>query len=302
MSSAINTPDVSSPHNEVEARQVRLASARRSRRAGLIARYVGLVIVFFIMIGPFLWQLSTSLKGAGVDLYSQPPELLPREPSFQAYLDVIDVVPIFTYIGNSLIVVAIVVFGNVIGATLAGYALAKMRFRGKKLAMGIFLIGILVPAEVIIIAKYLLTGSMGLNDSLLGVALPTAVVALNVLLMTNAISGIPDSLEEAAMIDGANAWVRFRRVVLPAIKGTTAVVAIFAFVGAWDEFLWPLIVLSDQQKYTLTVGLNYLQGTFANNPRVVAAGTIIAVVPLILMFFMLQKYFFRGVGEGAVKG
>lgn len=293
------TPVSAELAEEITARQT---AARRSRRGAVIARYVGLVLVFFVMVGPFLWQLSTSLKGPGVDLYSQPPELLPREPSLQAYFDVVDVVPIFTYIANSLIVVAIVVLGNIIGATAAGYALAKMRFRGKKIAMGVFLVGILVPAEVIIIAKYLLAESMGLNDTLLGVALPTAVAALNVLLMRNAIAAIPESLEEAAMIDGANAWVRFRRVVLPSITGTTAVVAIFAFVGAWDEFLWPLIVLSDQSKYTLTVGLNYLQGTFANDPRVVAAGTIIAVVPLIIMFFALQRYFFRGVGEGAIKG
>lgn len=302
MSAVTTGSDAVSTQDRVEAQQIRTASARRSRRVSTIARYVALVFMFFVMVGPFLWQLSTSLKGRGVDLYSQPPELWPREASLQAYFDVVDVVPIFTYIGNSLIVVVIVVLGNIIGATTAGYALAKLRFRGKNFAMGIFLIGILVPAEVIIIAKYLLTESIGLNDSLLGVALPTAVAALNVLLMRNAIAAIPESLEEAAMIDGANAWVRFRRVVLPSITGTTAVVAIFGFVGAWDEFLWPLIVLSDQSKYTLTVGLNYLQGTFANDPRVVAAGTIIAVVPLIIMFFVLQRYFFRGVGEGAIKG
>ena len=104
------------------------------------------------------------------------------------------------------------------------------------------------------------------------------------------------------MIDGANAWMRFRRVIVPSSRGTIAVVAIFSFVNAWDDFLWPLIVLSDQQKYTLTVGLNYLQGTFGNNPRVVAAGTVIAVVPLIIMFFVLQRHFFRGIGEGGIKG
>lgn len=104
------------------------------------------------------------------------------------------------------------------------------------------------------------------------------------------------------MIDGANAWQRFTRVILPSVKGTMAVVAILSFVGAWDEFLWPLIVLCDQSKYTLTVGLNFLKGTFSNDPRVVAAGTMIAIIPLVILFFSLQKYFFQGVGEGGVKG
>lgn len=103
-------------------------------------------------------------------------------------------------------------------------------------------------------------------------------------------------------MDGANVWQRFWRIALPSVKGTLAVVAIFAFMGAWDDFLWPLIVLSDPDHFTLTVGLNFLHGTFADKPRVVAAGTIIAVAPLIVMFACLQRYFFRGVGEGAVKG
>lgn len=269
---------------------------------GRILYYIVLVFILVIMLGPFLWQFSTSLKGAGVDLYSRPPELLPKETTLDSYFRVFEIVPIWRYIINSVVVAVICVVGNLIGASTAGYALAKFKFRGRSLAFGVFLIGILVPGEVIIIAKYLLVQSMNLNNTLLGVALPAAVGALNVLLMRNAISAIPHSLEEAAMIDGANAWQRFRKIILPSVKGTMAVVAIFSFVGAWDEFLWPLIVLSDQNKYTLTVGLNFLNGTFVNDPRIVAAGTIIAVLPIIILFFLLQKYFFRGVGEGGVKG
>jgi len=113
---------------------------------------------------------------------------------------------------------------------------------------------------------------------------------------------VPYEIEEAAYVDGANVWQRFWRVALPSVRGTLAVVAIFAFMFSWDDFLWPLIVLSDPSKYTLTIGLNYLHGTFANDERLVAAGTIIAVAPLIVLFACLQRYFFRGVGEGAVKG
>ncbi|MEV0007093.1 carbohydrate ABC transporter permease [Streptomyces sp. NPDC051840] len=255
-----------------------------------------------VCVGPLLWQLSTSLKGSGEDIYSSPPQLLPQHASLHAYAKVSDIVPIWQYAFNSLIVAVSVVVTNVIGATCAGYALAKMDFRGKKIALAVFLSAMLVPGEVVLIAKYMLSLSMGINNSLLGVILPSAVGALNVLLMRNAMAGIPGELEEAGTLDGANAWQRFRHIAVPSVSGTVAVVAIFAFVGSWENFLWPLIVLSDQSKYTLTVGLNFLQGTFQTDPRVIAAGTVIAILPLVIFFFALQRYFFRGVGEGAVKG
>lgn len=281
-----------------EARRARL----RKKAPGMVLRYAILLIMLVIMIGPFLWQLSTSLKGMGSDLYSMPPQFIPEDPTLAAYGRVGEVVPVWRYVLNSFIVAGGAVVGEVIGATLAGYALARLRFRGVKLALSVFLMGILIPGEVILIAKYLLTQQMGLNNTLLGVILPTVVGSLNVLLMRSAFMAIPHAMDEAAMLDGANAWQRFRHIALPSVKGMVTVVAIFSFVGAWDEFLWPLIVLSDQNLYTLTVGLNFLQGTFTNDPRVVAAGTIIAIVPLIILFFSLQRYFFRGIGEGGLKG
>lgn len=267
-----------------------------------VALYAVMIAMFAIMIGPFLWQLATSFKGPQADLYSQPPEFWPTDFTFDNYAAVSKIVPVWQYAANSLIVAIMSVAGNVIGATLAGYALAMFKFRGRGIAFAVFLSGILVPAEVILISRYLLMLDLGLNNTLLAVILPGAVGALNVLLMRNAFQAIPKALDEAAMIDGANAWQRFLRIALPSVRGTTAVVAIFAFVGAWNDFLWPLIVLSDQAKYTLTVGLNYLQGAFTGDPRVIAAGTIIAIVPLVALFFCLQRFFFRGVGEGGIKG
>ncbi|MFD9072618.1 carbohydrate ABC transporter permease, partial [Streptomyces lasiicapitis] len=166
----------------------------------------------------------------------------------------------------------------------------------------VFILAMLVPVEGIIIAQFTTMRDLDLNNTLIGVLLPGCISALNVLLMRNAFLNLPYEVEEAAFVDGANVWQRFFRIALPAVKGTLAVVAIFAFMGAWDDFLWPLIVLSDPDKFTLTIGLNYLHGTFANDERLVAAGTVIAVLPLIVLFACLQRYFFRGVGEGAVKG
>ncbi|KAA2250132.1 carbohydrate ABC transporter permease [Solihabitans fulvus] len=275
----------------------------RAQRPGrIVLRYLLLLAVLAISIGPFLWQLSTSLKGVGEDIYSYPPQFVPSEPTARNYARVADVVPVWGFALNSLLVAVANVAANCVGAALAGYALARMRFFGRKFVVLAFVLALLVPGESIMISLFLMMRSMQLSNTLLAVVLPGAVSALNVLLMRNAFAGLSYAVEEASLIDGANAWQRFTRIALPSVKGTIAVVAIFSFMFSWDDFLWPLIVLHDPDKYTLTIGLNYLQGTFASDQRLIAAGTIIAVAPLILMFLALQKYFFRGVGAGAVKG
>ncbi len=275
---------------------------RRMPTWQLVLRYVLLLAVLALTVGPFLWQLSTSLKGPGEDIYSYPPSLIPHDPTLKSYGEVAKIIPVWDFALNSLKVATANVLTNCVGAALAGYALARMRFRGRKTAMVVFMMAMLVPVESIMIAQFVTMRDIQLNNTLIGVLLPGCIGAMNVLLMRNAFAGLPYEVEEAAFVDGANAWQRFTRIALPSVKGTLAVVAIFSFMGAWDDFLWPLIVLSDQSNFTLTIGLNFLHGTFADNQRLVAAGTIIAVLPLIVMFACLQRYFFRGVGEGAVKG
>ncbi|GGX43795.1 carbohydrate ABC transporter permease [Streptomyces noursei] len=277
---------------------------RRRRAAGWssAARYLLLLAVLALTVGPFLWQLSTSLKGPGEDIYRFPPSLLPRHPTLANYAEVARVIPVWDFALNSLKVAAANVLTNCAGAALAGYALARLRFRGRRVAVVVFVMAMLVPVESIMIAQFMTMRQLQLHNTLLGVVLPGCIGAMNVLLMRNAFAALPYEVEEAAFVDGASAWQRFVRIALPSVKGTLAVVAVFAFMGAWDDFLWPLIVLSDQSKFTLTVGLNYLHGTFADNQRLVAAGSVIAVLPLIVLFAGLQRYFFRGVGEGAVKG
>ncbi|MFD7339560.1 carbohydrate ABC transporter permease [Streptomyces violascens] len=280
------------------------AGPRRTRapRWRKALRYAALVIVLLIMIGPFLWQLSTSLKGTTEDIYTSPPRLLPEHPTFANYRGVADIIPVWDFILNSVKVALSNVLTNVVGAAMAGYALSRLRFKGRGAAGIVFVLALLVPMEAIMLAQFATMRSLELNNTLVAVVLPGCIGAMNVLLMRNAFDNIPYEIEEAAIVDGAHVWQRFTRIALPAVKGTLAVVAIFSFMGAWDDFLWPLIVLSDSDHFTLTVGLNFLQGTFSNNQRVVAAGTIIAVAPLIVMFACLQRFFFRGVGEGAVKG
>ncbi|MYQ39399.1 multiple sugar transport system permease protein [Streptomyces sp. LamerLS-316] len=278
------------------------AEGRRIPLRQLVLRYTLLLLVLALTVGPFLWQLSTSLKGPGEDIFSSPPKFLPGDPTLDNYTRVADTIPVWDYALNSLKVASANVVTNCVGAALAGYALARLRYRGRRAATLAFILAMLVPVEGIIIAQFTTMRDLGLNNTLLGVLLPGSIGAMNVLLMRNAFLNLPQEVEEAAYVDGADVWQRFLRIALPSVKGTLAVVAIFAFMGAWDDFLWPLIVLSDPENFTLTIGLNYLHGTFANDERLVAAGTIIAVAPLIALFACLQRFFFRGVGEGAVKG
>ncbi|GGV20956.1 ABC transporter permease [Streptomyces filipinensis] len=275
---------------------------RRVRAGELVWRYLLLLVVLALAVGPFLWQLSTSLKGPTEDIYGSPPSFLPGRPTLHNYTRVAGTIPVWDYALNSLKVATASVVTNCVGSALAGYALARLRFRGRRVTTLAFVLAMLVPVEGILIAQFTTMRELGLNNTLIGVVLPGAVGAMNVLLMRNAFRALPYEIEEAAYVDGANAWQRFLRVALPSVRGTVAVVAIFAFMGAWDDFLWPLIVLSDPSRFTLTIGLNYLHGTFADDERLVAAGTVIAVAPLIALFACLQRYFFRGVGEGAVKG
>lgn len=277
-------------------------SFNRMSKRELVLRYVLLVVVLLITIGPFLWQLSTSLKGITEDIYTQTPRFLPQHPTLDNYAKVNDAVPVLHYALNSVIVAILTIAGNVIGATMAGYALARLRFRGSKILLALALSTMVLPSEATIVAQYVTVRSLGLADTLLGVALPGMIGIINVLLMRAAFQAIPEELEQAARVDGANAWQRLIHVNLPAVRGMLSVICIFAFIGAWDDFLWPLIILTDPDKLTLTVGLQYLSGAFTNNPRVIAAGTMISFIPILIVFAVLQRFFFKGVEEGAIKG
>ncbi|MEV6007703.1 carbohydrate ABC transporter permease [Streptomyces sp. NPDC051976] len=274
----------------------------RSTPAGLVARYTTLLFAAAVTIGPLLWELSTSLKSKSEDVYTASPQFVPHHPTLGNYGEVARTIPVWHFASNSLVVAGLCVAGNLIGATIAGFALARLQFRGRGLMFGLFLSTLLLPGEVTIISQFQTVTKLGLGDTLLGVALPGMIGALNVLLMRNAFSSIPRDVDEAAVIDGATVLQRVRFIGLPNVKGTLAVVAILAFIGAWDDFLWPLLVLQSPDKLTLTVGLSYLKGTFSADPRTIAAGAMIALIPILALFVSLQRLFFKGVGEGAVKG
>lgn len=269
---------------------------------GMILRYALLLAVFALVIGPFLWQLSTSFKGPGEDLYAFPPNLIPQDPTLANYGTVSEVVPVYRYAWHSLLVALGSVATNVALSVFGGYALACMRFRGKIIALGVLLSTMLLPAEVTVTSNLLTVNALGLGNTLWGVFLPGAIAAMNVLLIATACRMIPKDVLDAAIVDGATTWQRIRHLIWPNVRGMASVVAIFTFIGAWDDYLWPLMVLTEPDNYTLTVGMAYLNSNFSPDPRLIAAGTMVALVPIVIVFSIMQRYFFKGVQEGAIKG
>ena len=269
----------------------------------LAGRYALLLAVLFLMVGPLVWELSTSLKGQSESIFGSEASLLPQHPSLHAYSEVIHEIPILHYITNSLTVVVLALTSQVVFASFGGYMLSRPGWRGRKAVLLLLIAAMMFPFESIMISLFLEIRDAGLVDSLGGVWLPGMVGAMNVLVMRAAFLAVPQELEDAALLDGANEWQRFHRVFLPSAIGGLMVVGINTVISSWDDFLWPLIVLQRDTHFTLTLGLAQLQNTaFGLDQRVVMAGSMISVIPIVIIFCFAQRWFYRGVAAGAVKG
>ncbi|GGS11021.1 ABC transporter permease [Streptomyces nojiriensis] len=277
----------------------RTAAARRRHRFGLAGRYATLVLMLVVMLGPIVWQFLTSIRGRTENVYDG---VLPARPTLDNYVRVAESFPLLQYVGNTLTVAALAVTSNMLFAAMGGYALSRAGWKGRQVVFTVLVATLMFPFESVMISMFLTVREMGLVDTLIGVWLPGAVSVLNIMVMRAAFLAVPREVEEAAVLDGAGEWTRFTRVFLPAAKGALAVVCITSFMGAWDDFLWPLLVLTNSDHYTLQLGLKTLAGaTTVNDQRLVAAGAMAALIPMMLLFFALQRFFFKGVGEGAVK-
>jgi len=270
--------------------------------------HIFLIFISILSIGPFIWLFSTALKSPEENIFKYPPNFIPDHITITNFIEVWQKVPFDAYIINSFIVAIFTIILNLLLSSLAAYPLARMNFKGKNFIFYAILATIMVPFQVIMIPIYLMVLRLGLVDSVSSVAgfagliLPFAVNAFGIFLMRQAFLGIPKELEEAAVIDGCNTFDIWWRIFIPLTKPALATLAIFTFVGAWSEFLWPSIVLTRQEMYTLPVGLTHLQGAFSANWRYIAAGAIISIAPILALFLALQRYFISGTTQGAVKG
>ena len=270
--------------------------------------HASLITVSLLSIFPFLWLLSTALKGADENIFQYPPVFFPESPTLANFKGVWNQIPFMLYFLNSMIVAGFTVVLNLILSSLAAYPLARMEFKGKKTIFYATLATIMIPFQAIMLPVYLIVLKLNMVDSVnsvmgyIGLILPFAVNAFGIFLMRQAFLAIPKEMEEAAFVDGCNVFQIWWKILLPMVKPTLAVLAIFTFIGSWGEFLWPSIVLTKKALYTLPVGVNDLQGMFSANWRYIAAGSIISTIPILVFFIAMQRYFISGENDGAVKG
>jgi putative chitobiose transport system permease protein len=263
---------------ELLARPV--AVPRRRRWPEAVFWYVLLTLGGIVTAFPFLWTLLTSPN----------------------YARVWDTLPIPSFFANSIIAAVATTILNVLVASLAGYPLAKMRFPGRDLIFYLLLGTLIVPVQLTFIPSYVLAVNVfDYHDSLAALVLPNLASAFNIFLMRQAFRGVPDELIDAARVDGAREWRIWWQILMPIVRPSVAAVAIFTFVVSWNDFLWPSLMLPTMENKTLPVGLVALQGFFGSDFRAIAAGVTMTVVPILIFFIAVQRYFVRGLG-GALKG
>ena len=276
-----------------------LATRWRSR-VGAGLRVVVLVLAATTMIVPFLWMLTTSLKAPHTVL-QLPPQIIPRHPTLASYREVLDVVPLGRMFVNSLIVTTVTVALQLLTSSLSGYAFARMRWPGRNVLFLAYLATLMVPSQVTITPLFILMRQLGWINTYQALILPGIVSAFGTFLIRQAMLGIPREYEEAAFLDGANHWTVFRSIVLPMVRPSLATLTVFAAMASWNDFLWPLFVINDQQLMTLPVGLSLLQGRYATDWNMIMAGAVISVVPIILVFLAAQRAFVNGVVTSGLK-
>ena len=274
------------------------------RPSGVVAalQLMGLLLLALMMLLPLIWLLSTSLKGPTENIFASPPSLVPSQPSLQAYQRLFAANPMVTYLVNSIIVSSLAVLANLLFCSLAAYPLARLRFAGRGLVLALVVATILIPFQVVMIPLYLLMVQIGLRNSLWALILPQAATAFGIFLLRQSFLTVPVELEEAARIDGCSPLGDWWNIMLPAAKADLITLAMFVFIGTWGDFLWPLIIIDDPKLYTLPLGLQQLSSSFSLDWRLVAAGATVSILPVLLVFILLQRYILPSATADAVKG
>lgn len=280
-------------------------AAATSRPIATLAKGLQLALLLVLalaMLLPLIWLVSTSLKGPAEDIFTSPPSLLPSQPSLEAYGRLFTDNPMLGYILNSTIVSGIAMVANLLFCSLAAYPLARMRFAGRGMVLALVVATILIPFQVVMIPLYLLMVQLGLRNTLLALILPQAATAFGIFLLRQSFAGVPAELEEAARIDGCTPVGEWWNVMVPAARADLITLAMFVFIGTWSDFLWPLVILDDPKLYTLPLGLQQLASSFSLDWRLVAAGSVVSILPVLAVFIGLQRYILPSASGDAIKG
>lgn len=275
--------------------------SRRKISAGKLIAYILLTLGALMMIVPFLWMISTSLKDQQ-QLFAWPPNWIPNPFVWKNYTDVFSKINFGLYGFNTLKITLAVTVGRLILCSMAGYGFARMKFPGKDFLFVVILATMMISAQITIIPNFVIMRYLGLTNTHLGVVLPQLADGFSIFLMRQFFLTFPYELEDAAKLDGCNPFGFYWRILLPNSKPILATLAVMTFQGVWNDFLWPLVMLTSPEKRTLAVGLSYLVGQYTTRWDLQMAGSVLTVLPIIILFFMLQKYFVQSIKMTGLKG
>ena len=281
-------------------------SARREPRqvARLILPYALLILLTVVFIAPLLWMLSTSLK-PNFQTTQFPPNWIPQDFSGEGYSTILTTAsqnPVLRWFINSLVAATAHAALVLVTASMAAYALARMNFRGKNILFAMIISTLFIPQFVFLMPNYVIVDSLGWLDTLLAIIVPSAAGAFGVFFLRQFYLSLPQELEEAALIDGANRYQIFLRIILPISKAPLATLAVLSFLTNWNDYLWPVYVLLSTQNSTLPPGLAVRQGTYNTTYTVVMAGGVLASVPVFILYLFAQRYINQGDSRSGLKG
>ena len=263
--------------------------------------YVVLIILTAVMLIPFAWMFSASLK-LDKDVFIFPIQWIPENPRWQNYLDIWKKIPLMTFVLNTVKITLIVTFLQLLTSSFAAYAFAKLKFKYSNLLFMAYIATIAVPWQVYMVPQFMMMRKFGLNDSHLAIIFLQAFSAFGVFMMRQFYQGIPDELCEAARIDGMSEYQIYGRIMLPLSKPALSTLTIFTFVSTWNDFLGPLIYLKTEAKKTLQLGLKMFISQYSSEYGLIMAASVLSLIPVLIVFLSLQKYFVEGIAATGVKG
>ncbi|MBE5977056.1 MAG: carbohydrate ABC transporter permease [Paenibacillaceae bacterium] len=263
--------------------------------------YVVLLILTAAMLIPFAWMLSASLK-LDKDVFIFPIQWIPKNPRWMNYVDIWTKIPLMTFVGNTVKITLIVTFLQLLTSSFAAYAFAKLKFKYKDTLFMAYIATIAVPWQVYMVPQFMMMRNFGLNDSHLAIIFLQAFSAFGVFMMRQFYQGIPDELCEAARIDGMSEYQIYSKIMLPLSKPALSTLTIFTFVNTWNDFLGPLIYLKTESKKTLQLGLKMFISQYSSEFGLIMAASVLSLIPVLIVFLSLQKYFVEGIAATGVKG
>lgn len=273
----------------------------RKKMWGNIGYYCLTTLIAIIVMIPFFWMLSTSLKNKGA-LMALPVEWIPKEPTVQAYAQVFTMFPFLKAAGNSILITVTYTLITVLSSSMAAFAFTKIKFPGSEVLFKIYLASMMIPTQVTLIPLFIIMNKLHLINTYPSVILPSLFKVFGIFLLVQNMRSLPNDFLEAAKIDGAGLFRIYRMVILPLCLPTIATLCITTFMDCWNDYLWPLLMLTDKNKMTLTLALNSLNGQYGTAYNVLMAGSLLSMIPIVVVYIIAQTQSKKGSIEGGVKG